>query len=55
MSHVLQEVWDQQEVCGLFSLVAVSDGSCEQWVWWEEARCQALLHTSCCVVPPVMW
>lgn len=54
-SHVLQEVWNQQEARGLFSLVAVLDGSCEPRVWREEARCQALLHTSCCVVPPVMW
>lgn len=52
---MLQEVWDQQEACSLFSLIAVSDRSCEWWVWWEEARCQAVLHTSCCAVPPVMW
>lgn len=37
--------------CVVCFLAADSNGSCEQWVWWEEARCQDLLHTSCCVVP----
>lgn len=47
---MFQEFRDQQEVYGLFSLVAVLDGSCEQWVWWEEAKCQALHYTSSCIV-----
>lgn len=38
--------------CVVCFLAADSNGSCEKWVWWEEARCQDLLHNSCCVVPP---
>lgn len=37
--HVLQEVWDQQEVCGLFALIVVLGSSSDQWLWWEGVRC----------------
>lgn len=32
---MLQEVWDQQEMCGLFALVVVLGSSSEQWLCWQ--------------------
>lgn len=31
--HMLQAVWDQQEVRGLLALTAVLGSSSDQWLW----------------------